>query len=187
MSKNKNKSSKSKQHSKVNHNTSRGENLAYALSEKDNIYKWITKDLLTIGEVANRLGVSRSWLFKAFAECAELNEIKEDAFAYRRDMVEGNLYKRAMGKYTTTITRRRTSYTEGRAADASGGTKTVKSTPVTEVIEETITHTGDYDLKAIAMVLKLGAATVEPPCELDDTITQDDAYDFVDVSDMPDV
>ena len=80
----------------------KGTNLDYVLSKKNLIYKWIMQGL-TISDVAEKLGVSRSWLFDAFKSCAELNEVKESAFDDRRERVNNTLYKLALGTYTSRV------------------------------------------------------------------------------------
>lgn len=181
-----NKNKKSSKGSRVNHNTARQDNLAYALSKKNLIYKWIMQNS-TIADVADKLKVSRSWLFKAFAENSELNEIKEAAFADRRDKIEANLYERASGTYKVTIRRSKTSSVTREETDSQGIVTKVRTSPVTEHTEETIEHVGDYDMKAIAMILKMNGKRAEMPDGLVDTITDEDAFEFVDVENIDDI
>ena len=134
----------------------------YLLSKKNLIYKWIVSGL-TIGDVAEKLGVSRSWLFEQFASVEELNAVKTSAFDARREKLSNNIYKLALGTYKTTVKTRNKS----TVIDDSGESETK-----TIISEETVEHIDDSHYKALVFALSM--------TESDKTKTIEDKVSIVD-------
>lgn len=154
--------------------------IPYVLSRSEDIYDMISNNY-TIAEVAKELGVSRSWLFEVFKSTPSLNKIKEDAFAARMETIRSNLFKRASGNYTTTCIRTTTNSIRTTSKTEDGSEIVTESDKVTERVEDVYEHIDDPDIKAIGMLLKFAPAPPEEMPSIDDTITDADAYTFVDV------
>ena len=158
----------------------KGTNLDYVLSKKNLIYKWIMQGL-TISDVAEKLGVSRSWLFDAFKSCAELNEVKESAFDDRRERVNNTLYKLALGTYTSRVKHtNKTTHTE-----KVGDKEEVSVTEVTRK-EDVFEHVDDPNLKAMALIVKqmeLQGGLSKAENTIEDTLTLPEDYVYTDVED----
>ena len=158
----------------------KGTNLDYVLSKKNLIYKWIMQGL-TISDVAEKLGVSRSWLFDAFKSCAELNEVKESAFDDRRERINNTLYKLALGTYTSRVKHtNKTTHTE-----KVGDKEEVSVTEVTRK-EDVFEHVDDPNLKAMALIVKqmeLQGGLSKAENTIEDTLTLPEDYVYTDVED----
>lgn len=158
----------------------KGTNLDYVLSKKNLIYKWIMQGL-TISDVAEKLGVSRSWLFDAFKSCAELNEVKESAFDDRRERVNNTLYKLALGTYTSRVKHtNKTTHTE------KVGDKDEVSVTETTRKEDVFEHVDDPNLKAMALIVKqmeLQGGLSKAENTIEDTLELPEDYVYTDVED----
>lgn len=157
--------------------------IEYVIKKKNLIYKWIYSGL-TISDVANKLGVSRSWLFEVFKNNTELAELKEQAYADRREKLENTLYQMALGNYKTRVKRTTTISKVTKRIDTSGKiTSTEYSDVITESSEDIIEHIDDPNFKAITLLMNREGTTKsqEVHNEIEDTIKEPNEMTFVDV------
>lgn len=155
----------------------------YVIKKKNLIYKWIYNGL-TISDVANKLGVSRSWLFEVFKNNTELSELKEQAYADRREKLENTLYQMALGNYKTKVRRTTTVSKITKRIDKNGKTiSTEHSDVITESSEDIIEHVDDPNFKAITLLINREGTTKlqEVHNEIEDTIKEPSEMTFVDV------
>lgn len=157
----------------------RGTRLEYALSKKNMIYKWLMQGL-TLADVAEKLGVSRSWFFDALKSSPELNAIKEEAFADRRERVNNTLYSLAIGTYTSKV--KHTNKT--KTTDKVGDKEVTKVQEYTK--EDVYEHTNDPNLKALALIvhqMEMQAASGAEDCaNIDDTLDMPEDFVYADVA-----
>ena len=155
----------------------------YVIKKKNLVYKWIYNGL-TISDVANKLGVSRSWLFEVFKNNDELAELKEQAYADRREKLENTLYQMALGNYKTKVRRTTTVSKITKRIDKSGKTTSTEySDVITESSEDIIEHVDDPNFKAITLLMnREGIKAVQDiPSTIEDTIEEPDKMTFIDV------
>ena len=155
----------------------------YVIKKKNLVYKWIYNGL-TIADVANKLGVSRSWLFEVFKNNDELAELKEQAYADRREKLENTIYQMALGNYKTKVRRTTTVSKITKKIDKSGKTlSTEYSDVITESSEDIIEHVDDPNFKAITLLMNREGikAVQDVPSTIEDTIEEPDKMTFIDV------
>lgn len=155
----------------------------YVIKKKNLIYKWIYNGL-TISDVANKLGVSRSWLFEVFKNNPELAELKEQAYMDRRERLENTLYQMALGNYKTKVRRTTTVSKITKRIDKSGKTvSTEYSDVITESSEDIIEHVDDPNFKAITLIMNREGikAQQDIPSTIEDTIEEPVEMTFIDV------
>ena len=155
----------------------------YVIKKKNLVYKWIYNGL-TIADVANKLGVSRSWLFEVFKNNDELAELKEQAYADRREKLENTLYQMALGNYKTRVRRTTTVSKITKKIDKSGKTTSTEySDVITESSEDIIEHVDDPNFKAITLLMNREGikAVQDVPSTIEDTIEAPDKMTFIDV------
>lgn len=160
--------------------------LDYLLKKKNMIYKWIVQGL-TIADVAEKLYVSRSWLFEMFKANQELNDIKNQAFEDRRDRLENTIYQMALGNYKTRVRKSKTTKATTSKLDSNGKVvSTETSDVVTEHSDETVEHINDPNLRAIAIIKRQEGITKaeDTAATIDDTIGTDPEMTFVDVANI---
>lgn len=155
----------------------------YVIKKRNLIYKWIYNGL-TISDVANKLGVSRSWLFEVFKNNPELAELKEQAYMDRREKLENTLYQMALGNYKTKVRRTTTVSKITKRIDKSGKTvSTEYSDVITESSEDIIEHVDDPNFKAITLIMNREGIKSQQdiPSTIEDTIEAPVEMTFIDV------
>lgn len=176
--------SKNKKQNRPKNSKSPNATIAYLLKKKTYIYRWIVSGL-TIADVASKLGVSRSWLFEAFKENAELAAIRDDAYADRRDKLSSTLFQMALGNYTTRV--RHTKTTKGTVTSYDDKGNVIKTDTVDTVVtntDDTIQHIGDPNLKAITLIMnQMGNKdNKEQENVIEDTLDCNTDFTFADVA-----
>ena len=160
--------------------------IEYLLKKKNLIYKWIVNGL-TMSDIADKLSVSRSWLFEAFKKSDELKALKEEAFSSRREKLSCTLYQMAFGNYKTKVRHTNTKKSSVERYDKSGKLLNREdSDVVTTHTEDIIEHIDDPNLKAISLLLNREGIQSETigAQEITDTITDTSDFDFVDVEEL---
>lgn len=160
--------------------------IGYLLKKKNLIYKWIVNGL-TMSDIADKLSVSRSWLFEAFKKSDELKTLKEEAFSARREKLSCTLYQMAFGNYKTRVRHTNIKKSSVESYDKAG--KLIKredSDVVTTHTEDVIEHIDDPNLKAISLLLGKEGINSEPISEqeITDTITDTSDFEFIDVEEL---
>lgn len=158
----------------------RGTRLDYALSKKNMIYKWLMQGL-TLADVAEKLGVSRSWFFSALKSCPDLNAVKEEAFADRRERINNTLYSLAIGNYTSKIKHTNKTRTIDKVGDKDAVSRVQSCTK-----EDIYEHVGDPNIKALSLIVHqmemqdcIGSNAIN---EINDTLNLPEDFVYADVS-----
>ena len=152
-------------------------NTSYLLSRSKAIYQWIVTGY-TMTDIAKKLKVSRSWLFEQFNENKELNELRQSAYAARKEAIENTLYRLATGNYKTTVIHTQTITTKKGNEDA----QTVSVT--TEDIFEHIDNPNMTALGIIQRTMAMNNIASEEDNTIEDTISpiDENSFSYVDVA-----
>ena len=148
----------------------------YLVLKKNQIFRWLASGK-TMTEVAEKLHVSRSWLFSMFNAYEDLDRLRKDAYESRRAQVQATLFMLAVGNYTT----QSKSTVKTTKSDGEGNT-TVNTT----VEERTDEHVNDPNLRALGIYMRSENLKNQgnDQARIMDTIEPAD-YEYVDVADLP--